>query len=292
MKSNTDAIISEIPVVILAGGAGINLGSQGSIIPKAMVEINGIPLLLYIMDHYGRAGFRKFIICGGYRLETINKFISRLPDLNNTPAMNLDKATGRVYELDDTLDRTKWEVIVLDTGIENMTGSRLAQARAKVDRGPMFCLTYGDTLSDVTLPDLLSFHINHRKTGTLLAAHNPTRFRILGLCDDDDLIKGFSKKPVLDKDYVNGGFYFFNSSIFDLKTLSVEPTCVLETDVLEELISKRELYTYRYDGFWQPLDNERDKQKISQILSEPIDYKLKRGKFNEDKQLYCKLFSQ
>jgi len=258
MKEKIDKIISEIPVIILAGGAGINLGLNGAVIPKPMVEINGIPLLLYIMDCYGKAGIKKFIICGGYRLEIIREFIKHFPLLNNYKGQ-----LGGQY---DAVDRTKWEITVVDTGINNMTGSRLAQARSMVDYSPMFCLTYGDTLSDINLQDMFLFHIAHKKPATLLAVHNPTRFRILGLCDNDDLVKGFSEKPVLERDYVNGGFYIFNKSIFDLKKLSKDPHCVLEADVIEELVSKKELYAYRYNDFWQPLDNERDMQKISQML--------------------------
>jgi len=151
-----------------------------------------------------------------------------------------------------------------------MTGSRLAQVRSMVDYSPSFCLTYGDTLADVNLRELFLFHVTHEKTATLLAAHIPTRFRILGLCDDTDLVKGFSEKPVLERDYINGGFYIFNKSIFDLEKLSKDPQCVLETDVLEELVFKKELYVYRYNDFWQPLDNERDMRKISQILKKKI----------------------
>lgn len=240
MKGEINNIIAGMPVVILAGGAGINLGLNGSMIPKTMVEVNGVPLLLYIMDHYSKAGFRKFIICAGYGLEKIKE----LPGLS----------------------RKDWDVNVVDTGINNMTGSRLAQVSSMADYSSVFCLTYGDTLSDANLRDLLLFHLSHGRTATLLAAHNPTRFRILGLYDVDDIVKGFSERPVLEKDYVCGGFYIFNREIFDLKKLSVDPACVLETDVLEELVSKKELYAYRHNGFWQPLDNERDRKNLSLFL--------------------------
>jgi glucose-1-phosphate cytidylyltransferase len=129
-------------------------------------------------------------------------------------------------------------------------------------------VTYGDTLSSVDLNDLLLFHASHEKTGTLLAVHNPTRFRILGLADDDDVIRGFSEKPVLERDYINGGFYIFNSAIFDAKALSSSSSCVLETAVLEELISRKQLLSYRHDGFWQSLDNERDRNKLAAYVRE------------------------
>ncbi|HPT39951.1 MAG TPA: sugar phosphate nucleotidyltransferase [Candidatus Omnitrophota bacterium] len=245
--------LKNIPVVILAGGKGINLGPQGRCIAKPLVEINGIPLLLYIMDHYGKAGFGKFIICGGFGIDSVKAFVANIPALG--------------ARLKPAVDRSKWSISVADTGMDNMTGSRLAQISSMLKSSPLFCLTYGDTVAGVGLEELLSFHLSHQKTGTLLAVHNPTRFRILGLCGDEDLIKGFAEKPVLEKDYINGGFYIFNSSIFNLKSLFPDPACVLETTVLEELILQKQLCAYRFNGFWQHLDTERDKQKIIQHYS-------------------------
>ncbi|MFA5351398.1 MAG: sugar phosphate nucleotidyltransferase [Candidatus Omnitrophota bacterium] len=242
-----------IPVVIFAGGNGIGLGKGGKCIPKPLVEVNGIPVIFYIMDHYSKAGFRKFIICAGTGVELIKDFVSNIGIIGN--------------KLKASANLKKWSVSVVDTGINNMTGSRLAQARPMVESSPLFCLTYGDTVANVNLRDMLSFHLKHKKTGTLLAVHNPTRFRILGLFGDDDLIRGFSEKPVLEKDYINGGFYIFNNSIFNLKALSNKPSCVLETGVLEELILQKQLCAYRFNDFWQFVDAERDRQKVAQYLT-------------------------
>ncbi|MCJ7571848.1 MAG: sugar phosphate nucleotidyltransferase, partial [Candidatus Thermoplasmatota archaeon] len=102
---------------------------------------------------------------------------------------------------------------------------------------------------------------------TLAAVHAPIRFRILGLYGEDDLVRGFSEKPILQNDYVNGGFYVFNNSIFNLKTLRTNPDCTLETDVLEELVVNKELYSFKHTGFWQHVDTERDSQIVSLYLS-------------------------
>ena len=62
----------DIPVVILAGGKGIRLGKDNSLIPKPMIDINGKPLLFYIIDHYVSFGFKKFVIAGGTGISFYN----------------------------------------------------------------------------------------------------------------------------------------------------------------------------------------------------------------------------
>jgi glucose-1-phosphate cytidylyltransferase len=240
MNEGIDKIIKEMPVVILAGGRGINLGTGGKIIPKPMVEMNGTPIIKYIMKHYADAGFRKFIICLGFDGDLIKKYTAGMPK--------------------------EWDIKTIETGTNNLTGSRLAQAKALIST-PSFCMTYGDTYSDVPLKEELAFHVSHGKTATLLAVHNPTRFRILGLVEDDDIVKGLSEKPILEKDYINGGFYFLNSDIFRSKKLSTSPSCVFEKDVLEDLAAKKELFAFRYNGVWHPVDNSRDQATISTILA-------------------------
>lgn len=269
MKNKINEIINSTPVVILAGGPGTRVSSE-SIIPKSMVEINGMPLLLYIMDHYGMAGFRNFIICTGYRSEMIKEFIGRIHLIDTQLNIKFSQNKISQYSLTqnpNSIDRTNWDITVVDTGIENRTGSRIAQIRHLVESSPIFCLTYGDTVSDINLHNLISFHIDKKKIATLAAVHAPIRFRILGLYGDDDLIRGFSEKPVLQHDYINGGFYVFDNSIFNSKKLSTDLNCTLEIDVLEELIVRKELNSLKHIGFWQHIDTERDRQKVSDWLS-------------------------
>ncbi len=232
--------VSDIPVVILAGGKGIRLGKGGEVIPKTMVEVNGKPMLFYVLNHYLTAGFKRFIICAGLGIELIECYLyNDFPD---------------------------GDIKVLNTGIDNMTGSRIAQTRGLIEND-IFCMTYGDSLSDVDVQSVIACHLKWQARVTLLAVHNPTRFKILGLMEDEHVIKGFSDKPVLQKDYINGGFYVLNRSVFDADSISEAADCVFEEDVLNELAAEGKLCAYRYEGFWQPLDNERDSCKISEYLS-------------------------
>jgi glucose-1-phosphate cytidylyltransferase len=232
----------KIPVIILAGGDGIAFGERNSIVPKTIVEINGRPLLAYIVDHYAQYGFSEFFVCAGKGKEMIEAYSGK----------NLIGKGKSVH--------------VLDTGEENNTGSRVAQACKLVKGAERVALTYGDIYSDVELDLLQSAHIQSGRTATLLAVHRPTRFRILGLVENDTTVRGFANKPVRERDYINGGFYFLNKGIFSLPALSEDPGCVFEKEVLDALILEKELNAYKYLGFWYPLDSARDRRIISEHL--------------------------
>ncbi|MBN1354484.1 MAG: NTP transferase domain-containing protein, partial [Candidatus Omnitrophica bacterium] len=144
-------ITKKIPVVILAGGKGAPLGAASRVIPKPMIDINGKPLILYIIDHYIKYGFKKIIICTGLGSEMVERFVGS----------------------SDYLKRSGLDLSVVNTGPGNMTGSRIAQIRAKVNNADNFCVTYGDSVSDVNLARMLDFHISHGKIATLLGVHAP-----------------------------------------------------------------------------------------------------------------------
>ena len=49
-------------VVILAGGLGTRMSELTKIIPKPMVKILNKPILIHIMEHYYKFGFKEFKI--------------------------------------------------------------------------------------------------------------------------------------------------------------------------------------------------------------------------------------
>jgi glucose-1-phosphate cytidylyltransferase len=192
------------------------------------------------MSHYVRFDYKNFIICTGLGGEQIRNYF--------------------------TNKKRDWQISMVDTGMENKTGSRLAQINDLLTPYDFFLLTYADTFCDVDIEKEISFHQNHKRMATLLGVHLPTRFLILGQYGDDPAVRGFSEKTIIKKDFINGGFYIFNRSMLKLNSLSSMPQCVLETDILVELVSNRELMFYRHDGIWQYVDSEREQATLSSIL--------------------------
>lgn len=228
----------KIPVVILAGGNGTTLGT-GLRRSKTMVEVCGRPLIDHVVDFFAHAGFRSFLVAAGLGRAELSAHLCQRPQLS---------------------------IEVVDTGDAENTGARLARLREHLGGAEQFILTYGDVISDLSLQRLLDFHAAHGKTASLAAVHIPTRFRILGLHDVRDDVLGFADRPILQKDFISGGFYVLSREVLALPELTPSASCSFEFDVLPALVARRQVMAFRHEGYWQSLDTERDLTRLETYL--------------------------
>jgi glucose-1-phosphate cytidylyltransferase len=235
-----------IPVVILAGGSGTMLGSPVRR-PKTMVELNGLPLLDHILSYFIRFGFKKFIIAGGLGWDRIEAYVQKAMNERQWPGEGLSIHT-------------------VNTGLLENSGARLNQLKPMLQQSNRFIMTYSDVVSDVPLDTLIQFHDKHGSLATLTAVHAPSRFRILGLHPIRNEVLGFAEKPIWQKDYISGGFYVLSNKVFDLPVLS-DPMCSFEFNILQELVSQKQVIAFRHEGYWQSLDTERDMLKLEDYLN-------------------------
>jgi glucose-1-phosphate cytidylyltransferase len=123
MSILTDGRVDEsVETVILCGGRGTRLGSMTDLQPKPLVHVGGRPILWHIMDHYARYGFKRFVLCLGYKGEMIKDYFLNYHAHNNDFTVHLGGAAPRVVpQLRDVVD---WEVTCADTGLTAMTGAR------------------------------------------------------------------------------------------------------------------------------------------------------------------------
>ncbi len=246
----------EVPVFVLCGGRGTRLGGSRAPLPKPMVELGDRPLLLHILESYARFGFRRFVLCTGWRAEAIAGYFMLMPGL--TADFTVDLRTRQVFwhQNGETPD---WEITVAHTGPDVGTGARIARAAARyLGEAEHFAVTYGDGLADVDLAAELDFHLAHGALGTVLAVRPPARFGRLDL--DGDRVRDFAEKPAEGADWINGGYFFFRRAFLDY--LSPDPACVLEREPLERLARDGELRVYVHDGFWSCLDTPRDHEHL------------------------------
>ena len=68
---------------ILAGGKGTRLKELTEIVPKPMVEINKVPLLIYIVNYYKYFGVKNIYILSGYKHEYINNYFDNHTSKHN-----------------------------------------------------------------------------------------------------------------------------------------------------------------------------------------------------------------
>ncbi len=219
--------------VILAGGYGTRIAEESEIRPKPMIEIGGNPILWHIMKIYSTYNINDFVICLGYKGEQIKEFFK-----------NYNSST--------------WNIELVDTGPNTMTGGRLKRIQELID--DTFCVTYGDGLSNVNINDLISFHKEKKSIATLTAIHPPERFGVLDL--SEDYVREFHEKHSGENSWINGGFFVFEPEIFNY--LDGDDT-ILERVPLETLAKERQLKAFKHNGFWYPMDTLRDKKHLEKL---------------------------
>ncbi len=243
-------------VVILAGGFGTRLSEYTDLIPKPMVNIGGKPIIFRIMCHYASFGFTDFVIALGYKGDVIRDYFANFYTINSDFTVNLK--SGKFSSISSKpLD---WNVSLIDTGLNTMTGGRLLRLKPFLDDD--FMLTYGDGLSDVHIPSLLKQHYGGRFLATVTAVRPVARFGELLI--RDNIVSSFSEKPQVGQGWINGGFFVFNPKIFSYID---NDSSLLEREPLENLALDQQLGAYRHNGFWQCMDSKRDKDYLEQLYT-------------------------
>jgi glucose-1-phosphate cytidylyltransferase len=244
-----------VKVVILAGGLGTRLSEETEIRPKPMVDVGGRPILWHIMKYYAAYGFREFFVALGYKGEVIKRYFLDYHGL--VKSVTVELATGHTSFHESEVE--DWVVHLIDTGLKTQTGGRLKRLQPWLE-DDTFMLTYGDGVGDVDLKQLLRFHHEHGRTGTLTAVRPPARFGSLNF--EGDLVTRFMEKPQTGEGWINGGFMCLEPKVFDYLK---DDDANLEADTLTHLAADRELAAFRHDRFWQPMDTLRDVRLLESL---------------------------
>jgi glucose-1-phosphate cytidylyltransferase len=258
-------IKNKIPVMILAGGLGTRLREETEFRPKPMVPVGGKPILWHIMKMYSAFGFYRFIICLGYKGEMIKDYFLNYQKQGIDFTVNTK--TGKIVE--HLINDEEWEVTLVDTGLNCLTGGRVARAAKYVD-ADRFLLTYGDGLADVNIDKLLQFHQAHGKIATLTGVNIPSRFGNLEI--QDNKVSSFLEKKKITDEWINGGFFVLEKDF--LKYLSTDENCVLEQDPLRLASKDSELMVYKHFGFWQCMDTLREHEKLEELWKGGAPWKI------------------
>lgn len=251
---------ADVPVFILCGGLGTRIKEETEFKPKPMVPVGNRPILWHIMKMYRHHGFRKFILCTGFKSDVIKSYFLNYSSLNSDFTVDLKTNKLVINSIDHEED---WEVTVAYTGELTMTGARAARAAAKyLGDAEHAAVTYGDGLTNVNLKSEFAFHLSHGKIGTVLGVNPPSRFGELRL--DGDSVVEFAEKPAFTDNWINGGFFFFRREFF-LDYLSKEEGCILEKTPLVQLAKDGQLNMCKHRGFWACMDTQRDRDELENL---------------------------
>lgn len=218
-------------VVILCGGKGTRAYPQTMEIPKALMRVDGIPIIEHVIRIYAAQGYSEFILSCGYLMQQIVDYF--------------DQA------------RLPVQVQCVDTGEDADTGDRIWRLRKLLKRE--FHATYCDGLGDLDLAALTKAHRASRAEATVTAVPLRSQYGIIQP-DGDSRVAGFIEKPVLSEYWINGGFFVFNRKVFKAWRGNN-----LERDVLPRLAELGMLHMHRHHGFWRSMDTYKDQQELNAL---------------------------
>jgi glucose-1-phosphate cytidylyltransferase len=235
-------------VVILCGGKGTRLREATEARPKPLVEIGGRPIVWHIMKTYSHFGYTDFVLCLGYMSHSIKEYFLNFRALHHDITVSLG---GGVEVHNEGREEDRWNVTLVDTGLETSTAGRIKRARPYIGDST-FMATYSDGVGDVDIAALLARHRELGRTATLTGVRLPSRFGLVE-ADEGDIVREFHEKPMMNE-WINAGYFVLEPAIFD----SLNDQVMLEDEPMHDLAARGQLALYRHFGFWHPMDTYRD----------------------------------
>ncbi len=221
-------------VVVLCGGRGIRMYPATEHMPKPLIEVGGKPILWHIMNQYSKHGHNDFILLLGFKGEMIRDYFSKKENI-----------------------APEWNITFLDTGLESRKGDRIRMAKDSI-KGDKFLLAYGDDLCDVDINSVIKMHEENSKKVTFTGVRLVSNFGVLEM-DENNVIRGFKEKPVLDH-WISGGYLVMNKEVID----SIKPG-MDETDAFDVLSKEGQVQAYKHEGFWKTMNTIKDVQELNDM---------------------------
>jgi glucose-1-phosphate cytidylyltransferase len=228
-----------VKVVIFCGGLGVRMGEESTRIPKPMIPIGNRPILWHIMAYYAAWGHREFILCLGHKGAVIKDYFERSGALT-----------------DDAMD---WEITFADTGIESTIAERLKAVEDLLGDDESFLATYGDGLTDAPLNEVIArFEATGKMVQILSVRPNMSLHTVTARPDGTvtDLVD-INASDIR----INGGFFVCRRELLDW----IEPGDELVVETFGRLMARGEVVAYRYDGFFEPMDTMKDRQRLEAL---------------------------
>jgi glucose-1-phosphate cytidylyltransferase len=226
-----------LKAIILAGGFGTRISEETDTKPKPMVLLDDKPIIWHLMNSFAKQGVDNFIIAAGY--------------LGNV-----------LFEYAENLT-TDWNIKVVDTGLNTLTGGRIKQC-IEGELDDRFYVTYGDGLGNVNLKSLYAHHETMGKIATVTCVRPPARFGVLE--KSEGLVTHFGEKRQSDVGWINGGFFVLERGVAHLINSNESS---FEMDIMPKLASNSSLAAFEHEGFWQPMDTLRERNLLADLASQP-----------------------
>jgi len=209
----------DIDVVILCGGLGVRFQSVISDRPKPMAEINGKPFLDILIDYTGAFGFRRFILCAGYKAEVVQAYYKNR--------------------------KSEREIIVSKEDTPLGTGGAVRNAETLIHSGT-FLVMNGDSFCPLDLRGFVTFHAGKKALVSiaLVIAEANGEYGEITLGASQRIKKFDEKVKGRKKGLINAGIYIFDAAV--LSMLPRGKKFSLEYELFPKIVDK-EVYGYATD---------------------------------------------
>ncbi len=239
--------------MILAAGIGSRLRPLTEKIPKALLDVGGMPMIERVIRRLAAAGVTEVVVNLFHLGEQIESFL----------------ASKRHFGLRIEYAREKE---LLDTG------GGLKNAAWFFDDGRPFCLHNVDVLSEIDLCALLRFHVERQALATLAVQARPSSRQLLfdsggRLCgrESPQGVEGGNKLPEVVERLAFTGIHIVDPAIFPRMTeTGVFPIMRAYLRLAGE---GEEILAYRADGrHWQDIGSPKQLQEArSRFTDVPPD---------------------
>jgi len=246
-------------VVLFCGGLGMRLRDREESVPKPMVLIGYRPILWHVMKYYAHFGHHDFILCLGYRGDVIKNYFRTYDECASSDFVFSEG--GRRLELLQS-DIAEWRITFVDTGINSNIGQRLKAVEPHLAGEREFFANYSDGLTDVPVPAQLEHFRRHDRIASFLCVKPQLSYHFVLSRPSGEVtsIRDIAETGLR----VNGGHFIFKAEIFDYLRNGEE----LVPDAFQRLLAEDQLVGYRYDGFWQPMDTFKDRQRLEDLYAQ------------------------
>ncbi len=226
-------------VLILCGGLGERLRPFTETVPKVMLQVNGRPILEYIVERLKNSGIVDIVLLCGYKHEVIENHFGDGKKLGVKIQYSVEKE-------------------------KSGTGGAVKNASKFIDGD--FVLINGDVLTNFPIKELIeAFKKTGKNIMSLVKPYNP--FGVAKIKSVDGRIAGienFVEKPKMNE-WINAGYIILKKSTVKLfpqkgeAEKSVYPVLQRQNDLLGYLIEDK--------YFWKSIDTTKDLKEVNAGVS-------------------------
>jgi glucose-1-phosphate cytidylyltransferase len=249
-------------VVLFCGGLGLRLRDHSQRIPKPMVPIGYRPILWHVMKYYAYFGHRDFILCLGYKADVVKEYFLNYNEALSNDFVLSGNGNGGGHRSHIELlgsDIHDWRITFADTGLHANIGQRLRAVWRYVADDQVFLANYCDVLTDAPLNEMVEDFLRRDAVAAFVSVKPTYTFHVVR-AKDDGTVERIDDINAADI-WINGGYMILRREIFDY----LEEGDELVEEPFQRLVKLNLLRTYRYQGFWAPMDTLKDQQHLESL---------------------------